>query len=115
MFKFLSAAVLSLVLISGCTTNPSSATAIRIDSSSPDAAQTSYKAMMNARPEVERQRLALAVLMIGLEGMKSAGDAMNAPDPSIVSIRDKVAGMTAEEIIVRAAKNPSVHVEPTGN
>ena len=115
MFKFLSTALLSLVLISGCTTNPSSATAIRIDSSSPNAAQTSYNAMMNARSDAERQRLALAVLMIGLEGTKSAGEAMNSPDPSIISIRDKVAGMTAEEIILRATKNPSVHVEPAGN
>ena len=115
MFKFLSTAVLSLALISGCATNPSSATAIRIDSSSPNAAQTSFNAMMGARSDAERQRLALAVLMIGLEGAKSAGDAMDAPDPSIISIRDKVSGMTAEEIILRSTKNPSVSVEPTGN
>ena len=114
MFKSLSTAVLSLLLICGCTTNPSSAAAIRIDSSSTNAAQASYNAMMSERTEAERRRLALAVLIIGLEGTTSARDAMDAPDPSILSIRDKVAGMTAEEIILRAAQDPSVHVEPTG-
>lgn len=116
MLKIFTAAVLSAALAAGCaTTQP--AQAVRLDASSPQAAEASFKAMMKGRSEAERRKLVLAVLMLNMEGVKSAHEVVNNPElqsPSIVRIRDKVAGMTAEQIIERAAQNPSVRIEVPG-
>ena len=110
MLKMVSAAIYVVALISGCATQRPSGVELRIDSSSASAAEASYEAMMDARDGVEQRELALAVLVIGSEDTKNAYDAINSPDPSIVTIRDKVAGMTAQEIIIRAAQVTSVRL-----
>ncbi|MDE2036848.1 MAG: hypothetical protein KGI95_27600 [Pseudomonas sp.] len=117
MWKHLAVVVLSMAMIAGCAAVATQEASVRIDSSSPQAAEASYETMMKGRSEADRQKLALAVLMINMQGAKSAYDVVNNPDlqsPSIARIREKVAGMTAEQIIELAAKNPSVHMEATG-
>lgn len=116
MSKYWVTAVFVAVLV-GCATAQPSNTPSRIDASSPEAAEASYKTMMKGRSGADQQKLALAVLMLNMEGVKSAHEVVQRPElqePSISRIRDKVAGMTAEQIIERAAKNPSVRIEAAG-
>ena len=115
MLKLLTAVVLAGALIAGCATNRSTAEEIRIDASSERSSEASYKAMQRNLSETKQQDLALAVLMIGLEDTKSASDAMKLPNPSIANIRDKVADLTAEGIIQRAAQVKSIRIEYPGN
>ena len=116
MWKHLAVVIFSVAMIAGCATVPKAA-AVRIDSSSPQAAEASYKTMMEGRSEANQKKLALAVLVLNMQGVKSAFEVVNNPElqsPSIVRIRKEVAGMTAEQIIELAAKNPSVHIQATG-
>jgi hypothetical protein len=117
MWKHLAVVVFSVAMILGCTTVAAEQATVRIDSSSSQAAEASYKAMMEGRSQADQQKLGLAVLMLNMQGVKSASEVVNNPElqsPSIVRIRTKVAGMTAEQIIALAAKNPSVRIEATG-
>lgn len=117
MWKYLAVAVFSVVLILGCATVVAQQATVRIDASSSLAAEASYKAMMMGRSQADQQKLGLAVLVLNMQGVKSASEVVNNPalqSPSIVRIRTKVAGMTAEQIIALAAKNPSVRIESTG-
>jgi len=117
MWKYPAVAVFSAVLILGCATVVTQQTTVRIDASSSQAAEASYKAMMKGRSQADQQKLGLAVLVLNMQGVKSAREVVNNPElqsPSIVRIRTKVAGMTAEQIIALAAKNPSVRIEAAG-
>ena len=107
---------LAAALVMGCASHHP-AEAVRIDASSPQAAEASYQAMMDALSPEEQQKLAIAVVMLNMEGVKSVYEVVGNPDlqkPSMAHIRDKVAGMTAEEIIARANKNPSVKINVKG-
>ncbi len=107
---------LAAALVIGCA-NQHPAEAVRIDASSPQAAEASYEAMMDALSPEEQQKLAIAVVMLNMEGVKSVYEVVGNPDlqkPSMAHIRDKVAGMTAEEIIERAKENPSVRIKVKG-
>ena len=107
---------LAAALVIGCA-NQHPAETVRIDASSPQAAEASYQAMMDALPPGEQQQLAIAVVMLNMEGVKSAYEVVGNPDlqkPSMAHIRDNVAGMTAEEIIERAKENPSVRIKVKG-
>ena len=115
MLKLVTAALLVGILIAGCATSQPTAEKIRIDASSETTAKASYKAIQRTLSEPEKRELALAVLKIGLEDTRSVRDAMKLPDPSIENIRHKVAGLTAEGIIQRAAHVKSIQVESPGN
>lgn len=114
MLKYVALVALSVATLTGCASVHSPEAEIRIDSSSPQAAEASYKSMMNARSEADQRKLAVAILMLNMQGVTSARDVVNHPElqaPSIARIRQKVAGMTAEQIMELAAQNPSVRVE----
>ena len=114
MLKHVSALVITCAFISGCASVSTPSGQVRIDSSSQDAAQASYQAMMKGRSISEQQRLAIAVLMLNMEGVKSAYDMVGNPDlqsPSIGRIKDKVAGLTADEIVALAARTSNVRIE----
>ena len=116
MWKHLAVAFLAVAMTVGCAAAAAQQSAVRIDSSSSQAAEASYKAMMNGRSQAEQQKLAIAVFMLNMQGVKSASEVVNNPElqsPSIARIREKVAGMTAEQIIELAAQNPSVRLEVT--
>lgn len=91
---------------------------IRIDATSDTTAQASFARMTTSLSPRKQQALQVAVLILNMEGVSSAYDVVNDPElqrPSIERIRDKVSGMTADEIIrlskrvtsVRATVQPS--------
>ncbi len=112
-------AVLLLIsaLAVACTTTPAQSGEARIDSSSYESAEASYKAMMKGRSESEKRRLAVAVLVLNMEGVKSAYEVIDKPElqaPSIGRIKDRVAGMTADEIMALADRTSDVRIEVSG-
>jgi hypothetical protein len=117
MLKHIALLLLTFALSTACTAMPTQSDAVRIDSSSQEAAEASYKTMMKGRSEWENQKLALAVLMLNMAGVKSAYEVVGNPElqsPSIGRIKDKVAGMTADEIITLAARTSDVRIETPG-
>lgn len=117
MLKHLTVLLLISALAVACTTTLAQSGEVRIDSSSVESAETSYKAMMKDRSESEKQKLAVAVLMLNMEGVKSAYEVVGNPalqSPSIGRIKDKVAGMTSDEIIALADRTSDVRVEASG-
>jgi hypothetical protein len=116
MLKFRSAFLAGcLVLtIGGCTTSGAASAVTRIDASSVGAAEASYKVMAKRLPHSKQVELALAVLAINMIGVNSAAEAMSDPgleSPSIARIKDRVAGMSAAEIIDYAAKHSTIRME----
>lgn len=62
-------------------------------------------------------QLALAVLAINMIGVNSAYEVVNSPElqtSSIGRIKDRVAGMSADEIIAYAAKNSTLRIDVSG-
>ena len=115
--KCIAVLLLAAGLTAGCTTTPSRGGELRIDSSSVESAERSYQAMMRGRSEAEKQKLALAMLLLNLQGVKSAYEVVANPElqsPSIGRIKDQVAGMTADEIIALAARVSDIQVEVSG-
>ncbi|GAA4861344.1 hypothetical protein [Luteimonas vadosa] len=117
MLKAFTIVMLSSFFAVACATAPATQDVLRIDATSTDSAEASYKAMMSERSEADQQRLALAVLMLNMEGVESAREVVDNPElqsPSIGRIKDKVAGLSANEIIELAARNPSIQIETPG-
>ncbi|HEY0501889.1 MAG TPA: hypothetical protein VGD42_00210 [Lysobacter sp.] len=111
MPRFLLALVLAASL-AGCATASKDADVVRIDATSVETAEASYKAMMAGRSQAQQQRLGLAVLLLNMEGVKSAHEADGLSDPGGVSaIKDKIAGLSAEEIIALSGRVKSPRVE----
>ena len=89
----------------------------RLDATSAQSAQTTWNGMLNAATPQVRQELLVAMLKINLAGVQSASDPAGTPPPGgfgIVRIKDKVAGMTAPEIISYANKVSTVKLESSG-
>ncbi|UNP29269.1 hypothetical protein [Lysobacter gummosus] len=108
-------AALILATLGICTSSLAQSPAIRIDATSSQSAESSYHSMMNGRSEDEQRKLALAVLVLNMEGVKSAHEVVKNSEldaPSISRIKDKVAGLTADEIVALASRSQSVRVEP---
>ncbi len=116
MLKSMAVLVVSAALLAGCATTRGPGE-VRLDASSAEAAEASYRAMMKGLSPAEEQQLAIAVLRLNMEGVKSAYDVVGNPELqtlSIARVRDKVAGMTADQIIERANKGTDVRIEPAG-
>jgi type IV pilus biogenesis protein CpaD/CtpE len=112
-------AILSMIsaLLMACATTSTQSGAVRIDSRTEKSAEASYKTMMKSLPESKRQKLATAVLTLNMEGVKSAQEVVNNPElqsPSIGRIKDKVAGLTADEIMALAARVSDIRIEVSG-
>ncbi len=87
---------------------------LRIDASSDDAAKASFARMIEPLPAGKRQELQIAILVLNMDGVSSAYEAIQNPAlrrPSIERIKDRVAGMTAEEIIALSKGVTSIEVE----
>ena len=101
--------VLAAVLAISATMGAGAALAndpIRIDGSSDQAAERSFRRMMQARDRDAQMQLAMAMLQINMAGVSSASEMLANPElrnPSITRIRGQVDGMTAEEMIALAA------------
>lgn len=116
MLKFKTAFLAGCLVLTlvGCTTSRGASAVPRIDASSAGAAEASYMLMGKRLPQSKQIELALAILTINMIGVNSATEVMNDPDlqaPSIARIKDRVAGMSAAEIIDYAAKNSTVRIE----
>ena len=86
---------------------------VRLDATSSASASESFGKMMDQLDGRQRKALAIAILRINLDGVGSVKEAM--ADPSLQAygverIKDKVAGMTASEIIRMSEHVTSVKV-----
>ena len=110
--------VVGLLLLAGLVASASAPAAPRpvtLDARSDASAQRSYEKMMRGRSDAQKVALALAVMQINLEGVNSAYEL--AADPGLKElginrIRERVAGMTADEIIALGERVSSVRMEP---
>lgn len=87
---------------------------VRIDASSDAAAAASFARMIEPLPAGKRQELQIAILVLNMDGVSSAYEAIQDPAlrrPSIERIKDRVAGMTADEIIALSKGVTSIEVE----
>jgi hypothetical protein len=87
---------------------------IHLDASSDAAANRSFQRMLNSLDTNQKTQLAAAVVQLNMVGVATASDAPK--DPSAARIKDKIAGMTASEIIDlahRTATNTTVTTTTT--
>ncbi|MGY3265483.1 DUF6694 family lipoprotein [Lysobacter sp. HA35] len=87
---------------------------LKVDASTDQTATDSWNAMVKAAPDGQRQALLEAMLKINLAGVNSAADILATPGMDslgIVRIKDKVGGLTAEQIIELGEKVSPVSVE----
>ncbi|MBF6023436.1 hypothetical protein [Lysobacter niastensis] len=80
----------------------SAADPVRIDGTTDQSANESFNRMVEQIAPEKRMDLQVAMLLIVMDGVGSAKEAMTRPElrnPSIVLIKDRVNGMTADELI----------------
>ena len=109
---FVLASLLAAVLAACASTRTASPT--RLDATTVESAEKSFKKMGQELPGDGWQKLAMAMIAINMKNVKSAYEVVGNPElqsPSIGRIKDEVAGMTAQEIIDYAAKVSTVRVE----
>jgi hypothetical protein len=90
---------------------------IRLDASSAEAAEASWKQMVGSAHGGKKQKLLEAMLKINLAGVQSGYEVVGNRDLQslgIARIRDKVAGMSAEEIIELGERVGTVKIERSG-
>ena len=111
--------LLALVLgmtITGCASTGSNSSAIRLDARSAAAAEASYRQMHRRLPQQKQMQLQFAVLAINMIGIESAHELVAHPDRDnmgVARIKDRIAGMTADEILAYAADNSAIKAEIT--
>jgi hypothetical protein len=87
---------------------------LRLDASTDETTVASWNAMVGAASPTQRQQLLEAMLKINLAGINSANEMLSTPDTDslgIVRIKEKVSGLTAEQIIDLSNKVSTVRVE----
>ena len=114
MFKHI---VLLIALVAACSCTSVRASndhSVRLDATSDATAQVSYEKMMRQAGEKQQKALAVAMLKLNMAGVQSAHEVVQDKDLqslSIARIKDRVAGMTAEEIIALAERTSDVKVD----
>ena len=89
---------------------------VRLDASSDAAAEASWKRMVASSNASKKQKLLEAMLKINLAGVKTASDVVHHPEMhslGIARIKERVAGMTADEIIEYGERVGTVQIEKT--
>jgi hypothetical protein len=84
---------------------------IRIDATSEATATATFERMTSSLSPRKQQTLQIAVLLLNMEGVSSAYEVVDDPAlqrPSIARIRDKVSGMSADEIIALSKRVKTV-------
>lgn len=87
---------------------------LRLDASSDAAAEESFKRMADRLGAKRQQKLEIAILQINMIGVNSAYETVANPElrrVSVARIKDRIAGMTADEIIDFANRNSTVTIE----
>jgi hypothetical protein len=90
---------------------------VRLDASSDRAAVDSFSLMLAGLSREEQEDLQFAMLKINMDGVGSAAEMLADPAlraPTIARIKDRVAGMTAAEIIAEADAVTSVQMVRPG-
>lgn len=80
----------------------------RINAENEQVANSSFKKMMKALPQKKQQELAIAMLQLNMAGKNSVYDVMPGEKPSAGRIKDRIAGMSADEIIELSRTAPDV-------
>ena len=114
MFKHFFLSFALIALCSCASTSLSSSQAVRLDATSDVAAQNSFKRMLDQSSPTRKQELAVAMLKLNMTGVQSAYEVVGSAElqsPSIVRIKDRVSGMTAEEIIDLANRTSDVKID----
>jgi hypothetical protein len=86
---------------------------IRIDATSEDTVNASFQAMLSHLDRRHQTELLGAIVQLNFVGVTSVYQALDKPDlqrPSVVRIKDKIAGLTADEIIELAKKTATTRV-----
>ncbi|MDR7192398.1 hypothetical protein [Luteimonas terrae] len=99
------AGVIAMALVAGSFLPLSANDAIRLDATSEATAHASFQKMMDHADDRSKRDLAMAMAKINLEGVQSAYEIVQRPElqtMSIGRIKDRVAGMTADEIVALA-------------
>lgn len=86
-----------LVILAGCASTPSGP--VRIDGSSPEACQRSWKRLESSLNGQQRQQLDIALLLIGSTKQHGLGTLTTSPGISPATIREEIDGKDFEEII----------------
>ncbi|GEM_PF-778199 len=110
--KIIAAVFAAFLLL--CTHGAFGREPLRIDGTSDESAQASYTKMARGLSSEGKMALALAVLKLNMEGINSAYEMLNTPgasNPSITRIRERVNGMTAQEIIALSETVQGIQVE----
>ena len=114
MFKNFFLSIALAAICSCASTSLSASQPVRLDATSDATAEKSFKRMLNQASAARQQKLAIAMLKLNMVGVQSVYDVAASPElqsPSIVRIKDRVAGMTAEEIIDLADRTSDVKIE----
>ncbi len=75
---------------------------VRLDATSDESAEETWREMFSSATPATRKKLQEAMLKINLEGVQSVKERINNPELQslgIARIKDKIAGLSAEEII----------------
>lgn len=114
MFKYFLGTIALIVICACGTTSTSENGPVRIDATSDVTAEQSFARMLGQADREEQQQLAVAILKLNMDGVQSAYEVLadrELQSPSIARIKDRVADMTAEEIIELAEHTSDIKVE----
>ena len=89
-----------VALLAGCASTPPGP--VRIDGSSPEACQRSWKRMESSLNSQQRQRLDIALLLIGSTKQHRLGALTTSPGISQETIREEIDGKDFDEIVALA-------------
>lgn len=106
---------IAFLAISSCAaTSQNLSQALRLDATSDVTAQKSFDKMLDQSSAKKQQDLTIAMVKLNMVGVKSAHEVVENPalqKPTIARVKDRVAGMTADEIIDFANRTSDVKVE----
>ncbi|MGV8955386.1 MAG: hypothetical protein ACOH2M_30105 [Cypionkella sp.] len=114
MFKPLFLSFALAAICSCASTSANARQSVRLDATSDTTARESFKRMLSHESRARQQQLSIAMLKLNLVGVRNAYELVASPErqsPSIVQIKDRVAGMTADEIIDLADRTSEVKIE----
>ena len=102
------------IALAACASTGGDKATLTLDASSAAAAESSYKQMQRSLPQAKQVELAMAVMAINFIGVNSAHEVVNNPElqqPGVARIKDRIAGMSADQIIAHAASHSTTKVE----
>lgn len=115
---WIAASVTAIALLAASSFPLGAREALRLDATSEATAQASFQKMMDQADDRGKRDLAMAMAKINLEGVQSAYEIVQRPElqtMSIGRIKDRVAGMTADQIVALAdsIEGVEMRVSPT--